>query len=273
MRNLKLTIAYDGTNYVGWQVQPNGVSVQEVVEKAIGKLTREQKRVYVAGRTDSGVHAVGQTANFHTDVNIPIEKIKLGLQRYLPADVVIRNVEEVSPDFHATFSATGKHYRYLLLNSRTPNPLLRSYAYRHQTPLDIDLMQQGAEYLLGKHDFRCFESNYPNKATSVRTMYSVKVTRQSGWSMWGPAAGPGEETPLVVFDIVGGGFLYNMVRAIMGTLLKIGQGKWPPERMQEIIDAQDRSIAGETAPAQGLYLIEVMYDAGDVGLKPQMDTD
>ncbi|MCA9040167.1 MAG: tRNA pseudouridine(38-40) synthase TruA [Planctomycetaceae bacterium] len=262
MRNLKLTIAYDGTNYVGWQVQPNGPSVQEAVERAVEQLTTKQTRVYVAGRTDSGVHAIGQVANFSTEANIPPEKVKLGLQRFLPDDIVIRNVEEVSPDFHATFSATGKHYRYLILNSRTPNPLLRNYAFRHSAPLDIDLMQAGANYLLGEHDFRCFETRFPNKATSVRTMYSVKVSRQAGWSMWGSPAGLGEKEPFVVFDIVGNGFLYNMVRAIMGTLHKIGQGKWPPEQMREIIESQSRAVAGETAPAQGLYLMEVMYDGG-----------
>lgn len=260
MRNLKLTIAYDGTNYVGWQVQPNGLSVQQVVEDAVEQLTRTRTRVFVAGRTDAGVHAIGQVANFHTAANIPCHKVKLGLQRFLPEDVVIRDVEEVAPDFHSTYSATGKRYRYLLLNSRTPNPLLRHYAFRHSAPLDVDLMQEGANYLLGTHDFRCFETNFPNKATSVRTMHSVSVAREGGWPMWGPPAGPGEETPFVVFEIVGSGFLYNMVRAIMGTLHKIGQGKWKPERMREIIEAQDRAIAGETAPAQGLYLMEVMYD-------------
>ncbi|MEZ6049557.1 MAG: tRNA pseudouridine(38-40) synthase TruA [Planctomycetaceae bacterium] len=255
MRNLKLTIAYDGTNYVGWQVQPNGVSVQQKVEQAIEKLTLSSTRVIVAGRTDSGVHALGQVSNFRTESTIPPEKIQRGLQRFLPDDIVIRNVEEVSPEFHATYGAKQKHYRYLILNSRTPNPFLRNYAYRQQAELDIDLMQQGAEYLLGEHDFRCFETQFPNKATSVRTMHSVKVGRHQGWELWNNRF-PEE---FITFDIVGSGFLYNMVRAIMGTLIKIGMQKWPPERMREIIESQDRSIAGETAPAEGLYLMEVDY--------------
>lgn len=260
MRNIKLTIAYEGTNYVGWQVQPNGPSVQTEVEKAINRLTHEEIRVTVAGRTDSGVHALGQVANFHTDSKIVCDKIQRALQTYLPSDIAVRKVEDVPGDFHATYSAKRKHYRYLILNSPIANPMLHRFSLRNTTRLDIDLMQEAANHLLGTHDFRCFETNYPNKSTSVRTMLSASVTRQDNWSMWTPANPFMGDLELVCFDIVGNGFLYNMVRSIVGTLLKVGMKRWHPDRMREIIETQDRKFAGETAPPQGLYLMEVMYD-------------
>ena len=269
MRNIRLTLAYDGSYYVGWQVQPNGVSVQAVVEAAILKLTGEQSRLMAAGRTDSGVHAFGQVANFTTQSNIPCEKLRAGLQNFLPEDVAVRDVREVDSEFHSTYSAKSKNYRYVIHNSRVPNPLLRQYTWRYSTELDAAAMQEGANQLLGTHDFRCFESHFPNKATSVRTIFDVRLVRQHIWNVWAPdgnstlpdhSASPDEPPPeLIVFDITGDGFLYNMVRAIVGTLVKVGRGTWSPDDVGRIIEGEDRSQAGETAPAHGLYLVEVKY--------------
>lgn len=258
-RNICLTLAYDGTNYVGWQVQPNGVSVQSVVERAIKKLTGETQRVIAAGRTDSGVHALGQAANFHTECNIPCEKIQRGLQNFLPDDVIVRDAAEVDADFHATYSAKSKHYRYVIHNSRIRIPFLRNYAWNYAAPLDADAMQAGAERLLGTYDFRCFESQYPNKATSVRTITESRVTRTCRWEAWGGSLAISQLEDFLVFDVRADGFLYNMVRAIVGTLVRVGRGHWTPQDVTRIIAEQDRSQAGETAPACGLYLVAVEY--------------
>lgn len=270
MRNICLILTYDGTDYVGWQVQHNGLSVQEVVQDAIFKLTQERVSLIVAGRTDSGVHALGQTANFHSSTTIPCEKMRLGLQRYLPADIVVKDVRDVSPDFHATYSAIAKRYRYVVLNAQRPDPFLRRLAWYYHRKLDVAAMHEAAQRLLGQHDFRCFESQFPNKATSVRTISDAEVTYQPGWHVWEnnhsltgnastvepyDAAGP-----YICFDVKADGFLYNMVRAIMGTLIKVGVGTWNADDLTKIIENQDRSLAGETAPPQGLYLVHVDYD-------------
>lgn len=260
MRNIKLTIAYDGTEYVGWQIQPNGNSVQAEMERAIQRLTLQESRLIVAGRTDSGVHAYGQVANFWTNSTIECEQMRKGLQRFLPGDIVVRQVEETTRDFHSTYSATQKHYRYLIYNHDVKNPMLKRYVTHHPHSLDIELMQEAASYLVGEHDFRCFETQFPNKATSVRTMLATQIKRREEWEMWGGIPGNTGRDHIICFDIVGTGFLYNMVRAIVGTLFKVGNKRWPPSRMQEIIENQDRALAGQTAPPTGLYLMEVNYD-------------
>jgi tRNA pseudouridine38-40 synthase len=266
MRNIRLTLAYDGTNYVGWQIQPNGPSIQAAVKSAIEKLTGETANVLAAGRTDSGVHALGQVANFCTESFIPCEKIRTGLQRFLPEDIIIREASEVDESFHATYSAKQKRYRYVILNSRMVLPFLRNYVYHHHRELDAAVMQQAADRLIGTHDFRSFESQFPNKACSVRTVMEVTVGRCSIWPVWSEPIQQRQETELtncrgdyIRFDIVADGFLYNMVRAIVGTLLKVGEGKWTPDDVRRIIDQQDRSQAGETVPPGGLYLVHVDY--------------
>lgn len=263
MRNLRLTLAYDGTNYVGWQVQPNGPSVQAAVQNAIAKLTGEDVKLIAAGRTDSGVHALGQVANFQTASRIPCANIQSGLQHSLPHDVIIRSVEEVDPEFHATYWAKRKRYRYVILNRRLPDPFVRQYAYHYRGQLDAAAMHDAAQVLLGTHDFRCFESHFPNKATSVRTVMEATVGRHAGWPVWTqlelldrPHAAGGD---FIWFDIVADGFLYNMVRAIAGTLLEVGRGVWTRETVQGILEKQDRSHAGDTAPGHGLYLVSVDY--------------
>ena len=264
MRNIRLTIAYDGTDFVGWQIQPNGPSVQAAVERAILQLTGTASSVLVAGRTDSGVHALAQVANFRSETRIPCEKLQTGLQTFLPDSIVIRNVDEVPDDFHATYSAKWKRYRYVILNSRVRVPFLSRYAYRVETPLDAAAMHHAAQSLVGRHDFRCFESQFPNKATSVRTVTGVTVGRYSGWPIWTQAGGlrgaVASDGDFICLEITADGFLYNVVRAIAGTLLQVGRARWAEAKVAEIIAAGDRSIAGETAPARGLYLVHVDYE-------------
>ncbi len=262
MRNIRLTLAYDGTEYSGWQVQPDRPSVQETVESAIRRLTGESVRVLCAGRTDAGVHAIGQVVNFRTSSSIPPERWRAALQSQLPGDIVVRFSEEVSDDFHATYSAVTKRYRYLIQQTGIDSPFLRRYVWRLGEVLDLPAMQRAALALVGTHDFRCFESHWPNKATSVRTVTAAQFVPLTGWPGWSdqPCEAVGEgEAELLAFEIEADGFLYNMVRAIVGTLAGIGRGRWPAERMAEVIASQDRSQAGETAPPQGLFLVRVNY--------------
>lgn len=263
MRNLCLTISYDGTHYVGWQVQPNGVSIKSTIEDAICKLTGASTNLLTAGRTDSGVHAIGQVASFQTESKIPCNKIQTGLQTFLPNDIVIRDVKEVPLEFHATYSAKRKRYRYLIHNSKTINPFVRRYAWRYSGDIDTEAMHRAAQQLLGTHDFRSFESHYPNKSTSVRTIEEVTVNRYSHWAAWSQteslAIPPTPDGEFIWIETVADGFLYNMVRAIVGTLLAVGRGKKEEEDIPQILQAMDRAQAGETAPACGLYLVHVDY--------------
>lgn len=268
LRNIMLTISYDGTNYRGWQIQPNGLSVQECVETAVLKLTGERQRVYCAGRTDSGVHALGQVASFPTNSSIPIANIRRGLQSFLPEDIVIVAANEVSRSFHATYSAIRKRYRYVIYDGDVCPPFLKHYVHRSQNQLDVGRMSEAAEFLRGTHDFRCFEKHFPNKSTSVRTIMDVSVQRISCWLPWTsphhwipvpslPQDCP--EMPLIVFEVTADGFLYNMVRAIVGTLMEIGRGRQSPESLGEVIRSMDRAQAGMTAMPNGLYLVSVDY--------------
>ena len=263
MRNIRLKLAYEGTNYVGWQVQPNGPSVQAAVERAIQRLTNEEVRLIAAGRTDSGVHALGQVANFPTTSNIPCRKMLSGLQNFLPDDIVVRRVEEAEPTFHATYSAKLKRYRYVIYNSRVGSPFVQRYAYHFAGELDAAAMHASAQELLGTHDFRCFESQFPNRASSVRTVTEITVDRFSGWPIWTQANSlsqqPVSDGEFIWLDVVADGFLYNMVRAIVGTLLKVGLHRWTATDVRRILTEQDRAQAGETAPPQGLYLVHVDY--------------
>ena len=262
--NIRLTLAYDGTDYVGWQVQPRGRTVQGELETAIKDLSGESVRVLAAGRTDSGVHALGQVANFRSDFDIESKQWRPALQSKLPPDVVVLESRAVNDDFHATYSARSKRYRYVIRQAMAESPFLRRYAWRLSSELDIEAMHAAAQELLGTQDFRCFESHWPNKATSVRTVLDARWETTGHWPVWSQdsiiRAVPESGERFLCFEIAADGFLYNMVRAIVGTLVEVGRGKRSRENIREIIAAQDRSQAGETAPAHGLYLASVTYD-------------
>lgn len=264
MRTIRLRIAYAGTRYAGWQIQPNQVTVQGEVERAILELTGEPTNLLCAGRTDSGVHALGQVASFRSPFNIPAPRWRPALQSKLPEDIVILESDEVPSDFHATYSAISKRYRYVIYNSVVDHPFWKDFVWRISQPLDAAAMHDAAQCLVGKHDFRSFESHWPNKATSVRTIKQLTIHRLANWDLWSPrhTISPSEtsEGEFICLEIEADGFLYNMVRTITGTLVNVGRGSWPAEDVQRILDAQDRKIAGGTAPASGLYLAQVYYD-------------
>jgi len=244
MRNIKFTIEYDGTNYHGWQSQINAVAVQDVITDAIKKLTGEDCNLIGAGRTDVGVHALGQVANFVTESRIPAERFSYALNSILPEDIVIKKSEEANPDFHSRYSAKGKKYRYLIYNSIHPSALLRNRVYHVSFNLDFDSMQKASDFFLGMHDFSAFKASGSSVKTSERTITGVHLAKSED---------------IITFEIEGDGFLYNMVRIIAGTLVEVGAGKIQPEAIPEIIKSRDRNKAGKTAPAHGLYLIEVYY--------------
>jgi len=266
-RTLRMTLAYDGTNYCGWQIQPNGVSLQEIVERALSQFTREPIRATASGRTDAGVHAIGQVISFETRSTAPCSGFLNGMGPFLPADVVVRAVEEAASGFNARYDAKRKWYRYVIHNNPVRLPFLRTYALWQRNRLDDEDMNRAAEVLLGTHDFRCFETKWPNRSSSVRTVFRSSVIRVRDWPAWDNSPVSEEcftsnsaECPFVCFDIEADGFLYNMVRAILGTLIHVGRGRWSPDDVRRMIDLGDRSLAGETAPAHGLYLMKVDYD-------------
>ena len=245
MRNLKLTIRYDGTEFFGWQTQPSRRTVQETIEKAIAEITREDSvHVNGSGRTDSGVHAVGQVANVHTATNLSCEVLLKAINSQLPDDVCVRDVLEVPESFCAIRSAIGKMYRYVVQEGRLHDPFMRKYAWFVRQNLDVEAMSRASRCLLGRHDFRCFETQWPNRLTSVRTIAHLAVSR-FGEFVW--------------IDVEADGFLYNMVRAIAGTLVQVGRGFWPESQVEAVLKGMDRRLAGPTAPPEGLFLMRVKY--------------
>lgn len=245
MKRVKLVIAYDGTNYCGWQIQINGITVEEVLNKHLSELLGEDIKVIGASRTDSGVHALGNVAVFDTESRIPGEKMSFALNTRLPEDIRIQSSEEVPLDFHPRFCNSRKTYEYRILNRRFPIPTERLYSYFIYYPLDVEKMKNAAAYLIGEHDFKSFCSTRTQVETTVRTIYSLDLTKQ------------GDSISL---QICGNGFLYNMVRIIVGTLVKVGMGVYPPEHVKEILDACDRTKAGPKAPPEGLTLIGIEYE-------------
>jgi tRNA pseudouridine38-40 synthase len=243
MRNIKLVIEYDGTNYHGWQVQPNGLTVQEVLQEKIATMTRHRVHLAASGRTDAGVHALGQVANFQTSASIPLEGFLYGLNSLLPPDIVIKSIAEVPPNFHSQSGAKRKTYRYQIFNYKTPSALYRHYSWYIPHPLNREAMQAAARFLLGRKDFSSFQGADPAPTSSVREIFTAE------WSL---------ET-FLTFTIEGDGFLKHMVRNVVGTLVEVGKGRCSPEEFGKVIEARDRRRAGMTAPSRGLYLVTVVY--------------
>lgn len=245
MRNIKLTIEYEGTNYHGWQVQKNAVTVQECVEKALSRLLEDKTGVVGCSRTDVGVHAYGQVAHFFTEAAIPGEKFSYALNNLLPADIVVQKSEEMPENFHARYSSKGKRYRYLICNSPHQSALMRNRACHVRPELDFEQMRKAAVHFTGEHDFAAFQATGGQVRSTVREIYSTAVKRR--------------EDSLIELEVTGNGFLYNMVRIIAGTLIYVGMGKLAESDIPGIISGLDRTRAGKTAPAQGLYLMEIYY--------------
>lgn len=243
-KRVKLIIAYDGTNYCGWQIQINGITVEEVINKALTDLLGEDVSVIGASRTDSGVHAYGNVAVFDTITKIPAEKISFALNQRLPDDIRIQKSEEVALDFHPRFCDSIKTYEYKILNRKFPMPIHRLYTYFVYMPLDVEKMKKAAEYIVGEHDFASFCSSGSQVESTVRHVYSLGIEKHED---------------IITFKIAGNGFLYNMVRIIVGTLIKVGLGVYPPEYVEKIISARDRNAAGPKAPACGLTLVNIKY--------------
>lgn len=245
MKRVRLIIAYDGTNYCGWQIQINGLTVEEILNKALSDLLGEDVAVIGASRTDSGVHALGNVAVFDTDTKIPAEKISFALNQRLPDDIRIQKSEKVSLEFHPRFCKSVKTYEYRILNTKFPNPMLRLYTHFVYMPLDVEKMKEAAAYIIGEHDFASFCSAGSQVKTTVRTIYTLDINK---------------EDDIICIKISGNGFLYNMVRIIVGTLLKVGLSVYPPEHVKEILLLKDRYAAGPKAPARGLTLMEIKYE-------------
>lgn len=244
-KRIKLVVSYDGTNYCGWQWQPNGMTIEEVLNRVATDLLKEPIAVQGASRTDSGVHAMGNVAIFDTDNRMPADKICFALNQKLPEDIRVLSSEEVPLTWHPRKCNCTKTYVYRILNRKINLPLERLYSHFCYVPLDVEKMRQAAACLVGEHDFKSFCSIRTTADETVRTLYGVDVTK---------------EGDMITVRISGSGFLYNMVRIIVGTLLKVGMGVYPPEHVEEILEARDRQMAGQTAPACGLTLVSLDYE-------------
>jgi len=245
MRRIKLTVAYDGTNYHGWQFQPGSSTIEGELNKHLSELFKEEITVIGASRTDSGVHALCNVAVFDIEAKIPAEKIAYALNQRLPEDIRIRKSEEVALEFHPRKQATRKTYEYKILNEEFLNPVERLYAHFTYVPLEEKKMQEAAEYLIGTHDFQSFCAAGSTAETTVRTIYDIHIKRNGN---------------MISIQVTGNGFLYNMVRIIAGTLIEVGKGKIQPKQMKEILEARNRTKAGPTAPAKGLTLYQYQFE-------------
>ncbi len=244
MRNIKLTIEYEGKDYNGWQKQPNHLNIQGEIERAIQNVTGEEVELIGSGRTDSGVHAFGQVANFKINSEFPIEKMATAINSQLKQSIRVLKAEEVDLRFHSRYNCHQKTYGYFIENSEQGSAVYRNITYHISQPLDIKAMQEAANYLVGEHDFSSFKSSGTSSKSSVRTIYKAQVVK---------------EQERVAIILTGNGFLYNMVRIIAGTLVEVGLGNISPEEMKKILEAKDRQKAGKTLPAQGLFLMSVEY--------------
>lgn len=244
MRNLLLTISYDGSNYHGWQVQKNAVTVQEVFQNAVKKLFKQNIDIKGCSRTDSGVHANKYCVSFKTDTDIPCENIIMALNSYLPDDIAVLNCTDMDIDFHARYNVVKKEYVYIINNSKIRNPFLRNYAFWYRYDIDTDYLNEQAQAFVGTYDYSGFCSSNSGVEDTVRTVHSFEVSRKGD---------------LVYFKVSADGFLYNMVRIMVGTLLFVNEGKIKKDELKNVILSKNRKLAGKTAPPQGLYLNDVFY--------------
>ncbi|GIM31780.1 tRNA pseudouridine(38-40) synthase TruA [Paraclostridium bifermentans] len=245
MRNIKITIEYDGSRYKGFQrLKDNDNTIQGKIEAVLSKMADEKIEIIGSGRTDMGVHAYNQVANFKTNFSLSVRKINDYLNNYLPEDIVIKNVEEVDERFHSRYNVKQKVYLYKINNAKTQDVFLRKYSTYIEKPLDIELMKKASEYLVGEHDFTSFASSKSKKKSNVREIHSITINKNKD---------------MIDIFVEGNGFLYNMVRIIAGALIEVGLNKKTPEDIKLMLDAKDRSKASDTAPAKGLYLYSVKY--------------
>lgn len=244
MKRVMLIVAYDGTNYHGWQLQPNMVTIESVLNETLSALFKEDIKVIGASRTDTGVHALGNIAVFDTQARMPADRISYAMNQRLPDDIRIQSSEEVPQDFHPRRQNSRKTYEYRILNSEFPMPVYRLYSYFTYVPLDIERMQRAAGYLKGEHDFKSFCSSGTIAETTVRTIYDITIKKSGN---------------MITIRVTGSGFLYNMVRIIAGTLMEVGRGRIAPEKMTDILNARDRTRSGPTAPACGLTLVQYEF--------------
>ena len=244
MKRIKIIIEYDGSRYHGFQAQQNAHTIQEEIEQSIYKLTRDKVSIMAAGRTDAGVHALGQVATFDTDSSIPGPKWQFALNSFLPDDIQVLKSEQVSPHFNPRFDAISKLYRYVIYRQKSGHVFYRNYSLYDDESLDIDAMKRACNVLQGTHNFSSFCASGSSVKTFERTITFCRLFEQG---------------PCLIMEIEANGFLYNMVRIIMGTLREVGRGKYPPQYLEDIIAAQNRSLAGPTIAPQGLYLVRVDY--------------
>ncbi|MDQ0156968.1 tRNA pseudouridine(38-40) synthase TruA [Robertmurraya andreesenii] len=246
MQRIKCIIAYDGSQFSGYQIQPNKRTVQGELEKALMKLHKgEMTKVYASGRTDAGVHAKGQVIHFDSALSIPAERWAVALNSLLPDEIAIFEVEQVEPSFHARFDVEAKEYRYFVYTGKLRDPFQRNFAYHYPYPLNLQAMQEASECLIGTHDFTSFCSAKTEVEDRIREIREIEIVETDGRLM---------------FRFVGNGFLYNMVRIMVGTLLQVGSGDISPQEIPAILEKKDRTYAGKTAPPQGLYLWQVYYE-------------
>ena len=245
MRNIRLTIEYDGKEFNGWQKQPNKLNIQGNLEKVISDLTKEEIEIIGSGRTDAGVHALGQVANFKTNSNIPIEKFAIAINSRIKQSIRVKKAEEVDERFHSRYNCKRKTYRYIINTSETGSAIYRNLEYNIKMQLDVKKMQEAVKFFIGEHDFSAFKSSGTSSKSSVRTVYNAKVEQD------------GER---IIIELTGNGFLYNMVRIISGTLVEVGLNKIKPEDITKIIESKNRQNAGKTLPPCGLYLVSVEYE-------------
>jgi len=258
MRRIMLVVAYEGTNYCGWQVQPNGITIEEVLNRELSRIFKEDIKVTGASRTDAGVHALGNVAVFDTNARIPGDKVSFALNQRLPEDIRIQMSKEVPADFHPRHCNTRKTYEYCIYNHKFESPIGRQFTYFVHRPLDVEQMQIAANQLVGTHDFKSFCNIHTHVEDTVRTIYECQIIQQGN---------------NITIHIEGNGFLYNMVRIIAGTLIEVGSGLRKASDIEGILSAKDREAAGKTAPAKGLKLVEIRYVDGEDVIKESDDEE